>query len=253
VAEAAAREHSPTLGSGPGAPGPDPQSEPSLVRSAFSGVALLWRVRWLRAVQILAVVHVLFAVGPWMVALPVLIVEREQPVSVYAAVLGAFSAGTVLGALLGGRITGRSRGLTALALLGLFGITALAPAVTAATPLLIAAFLAGGLGQQAFDVVKMAGLRREVPPDAHGRAFSADFFFSFASLPVGQVIGALLLRQFSPEAIMLWAGGLVLVTTALTVLPREVRRFSDAPDAPATVAGYPPVASPVAKEDSRAG
>ncbi|MFD3544594.1 MFS transporter [Streptomyces sp. NPDC058655] len=211
---------------GPGEP-EEPQ-EP-LLRSALGGLAVLWRVRWLRYVQLLAVVHVLFAVGPWMVALPVLIIEREHSAGVYALVLGAFAAGTVAGAFLGGRIRGSRRGLYALGLLGLFGVTALAPVLTESVLLLTAAFVVGGIGQQAFDVVKMAGLRREVPERLHGRAFSADFFFSFASLPLGQLLGAALLRFLDAEAIMLWAGALVLVTTALTMLSPDTRRFGSRP------------------------
>lgn len=204
------------------------QEEP-LWRTALAGLAALWRVRWLRHMQVLAMVHVLFAVGPWMVALPVLVIERGHSASVYALVLGAFAGGTVLGALVGGRITGPRRGLYALMLLVLFGVTAMSPVLTDFVPLVMAAFVVGGVGQQAFDVVKMAGLRRDIPEPLHGRAFSADFFFSFASLPLGQAIGALFLRFVSPEHIMLFAGVLVVVTTCAAMLGADARRFSSTP------------------------
>lgn len=200
----------------------------SLLRAAVGGLLVLWRVRWLRQVQTLAVIHVLFAVGPWMVALPVLVIERGHSASLYALMLGAFAAGTVLGALVGGRITGPRRGLYSLVLLALFGITAMSPALTGSVPLITATFVLGGIGQQAFDVVKMAGLRRDVPERLHGRAFSADFFFSFASLPLGQAFGALLLRFVSPERIVLAAGVLVLVTTCVAMVSAEARRFASA-------------------------
>ncbi|MBU7597566.1 MFS transporter [Streptomyces sp. P38-E01] len=203
-----------------------------LWRTAVGGLAALWRVRWLRHMQILAVVHVLLAVGPWMVALPVLVIERGHSASVYAVVLGAFAAGTVAGALLGGRITGPRRGLYSLALLALFGLTAMSLVLTDFLPLVIAAFVVGGVGQQAFDVVKMAGLRRDIPESLHGRAFSADFFFSFASLPLGQAIGALLLRFVSAENIMLWAGVLVVVTSCAAMAGADARRFASATSAP---------------------
>ncbi|MCK1794880.1 MFS transporter [Streptomyces sp. XM4193] len=210
---------------------PGDADEP-LWRTAVGGLAALWRVRWLRQMQILAVVHVLLAVGPWMVALPVLVIERGHSASVYAVVLGAFAAGTVAGALLGGRITGPRRGLYSLALLALFGLTAMSLVLTDFLPLVIAAFVVGGVGQQAFDVVKMAGLRRDVPESLHGRAFSADFFFSFASLPLGQAIGALLLRFVSAENIMLWAGVLVVVTSCAAMAGADARRFASGPLAP---------------------
>ncbi|WP_079077467.1 MFS transporter [Streptomyces sp. Root369] len=209
-------------GDGPGEP------EPSLLRSALRGLTVLWRIPWLRSVQLLAVVHVVFAVGPWMVALPVFLVERDHSATLYGFVLGAFAIGNAVGALVGGRIGGPRRGLYALALLALYGLTVLAPVASGSLVLLTAAFVAGGIGQQAFDVAKMTGLRRDVPEELHGRAFSADFFFSFASLPLGQLLGAALLRFADPRTIMLWGGALVLVSTAAVTLRADVRRFSSA-------------------------
>ncbi|MGW2448689.1 MFS transporter [Streptomyces sp. NPDC001675] len=225
----------------PGKAGPEPDgpagglrsddaddAEPSLLRTALQGLAVLWRIPWLRHVQLLAVVHVVFAVGPWMVALPVFLIERGHSATVYGFVLGAFAVGNAVGALVGGRIGGRHRGLYALALLALYGVTVLAPVMTGSVLLLAAAFFAGGVGQQAFDVVKMTGLRRDVPEELHGRAFSADFFFSFASLPLGQLLGAGLLRFADARSIMLWGGALVLVSTAAVAVRPDVRRFASA-------------------------
>ncbi|MFF7945756.1 MFS transporter [Streptomyces griseorubiginosus] len=210
---------------GPG----EPEPEPSLLHSALQGLIVLWRIPWLRSVQLLAVIHVVFAVGPWMVALPVFLVEGGHSATLYGFVLGAFAIGNAVGALVGGRIGGPRRGLYALALLALYGLTVLAPVASGSLVLLTVAFVAGGIGQQAFDVAKMTGLRRDVPEELHGRAFSADFFFSFASLPLGQLLGAALLRFADPRTIMLWGGALVLVSTAAVTLRPDVRRFSSAP------------------------
>lgn len=200
----------------------------SLLQAALGGLAVLWRVRWLRHVQVLAVIHVVLAVGPWMVALPVFVIESGYSTSVYALVLGAFAAGTVLGALVGGRITGPRRGLYALILLAFFGLTAMSPVLVGSVWLVTAAFVIGGIGQQSFAVVKLAGLRRDVPERLHGRAFSADFFFSFASLPLGQAFGAVLLQFVGPDRILVGAGVLVIVTTCVTMLGADVRRFASA-------------------------
>ncbi len=226
-------------GDGPGEPEPEP--EPSLLHSAMQGLIVLWRIPWLRSVQLLAVVHVVFAVGPWMVALPVFLVEGGHSATLYGFVLGAFAIGNAVGALVGGRIGGPRRGLYALALLALYGLTVLAPVASGSLVLLTVAFVAGGIGQQAFDVAKMTGLRRDVPEELHGRAFSADFFFSFASLPLGQLLGAALLRFADPRTIMLWGGALVLVSTAAVTLRPDVRRFSSAPVATSVPAAPTPL------------
>jgi len=50
----------------------DNQDSPkqSLLRSSVQGLTVLWCIQWIRIVESLAVVHVLLAVGPWMVAMP---------------------------------------------------------------------------------------------------------------------------------------------------------------------------------------
>ncbi|MFF7047394.1 MFS transporter [Streptomyces griseorubiginosus] len=237
-----ASEEPETSRPGSDSPGePAPESESSLLHSALQGLIVLWRIPWLRSVQLLAVIHVVFAVGPWMVALPVFLVEGGHSATLYGFVLGAFAIGNAVGALVGGRIGGPRRGLYALALLALYGLTVLAPVASGSLVLLTAAFVAGGIGQQAFDVAKMTGLRRDVPEELHGRAFSADFFFSFASLPLGQLLGAALLRFADPRTIMLWGGALVLVSTAAVTLRPDVRRFSSAPAAAAVPAAPTPL------------
>jgi len=218
----------------------DDQDSPkqSLLRSSVQGLTVLWCIQWIRIVESLAVVHVLLAVGPWMVAMPVAILAVEGSASAYASLLSAFAAGTVAGALLGGRVRGSARGGISLVLLAAFGVTALAPAVIDSLPVLIALFILGGAGQQAFDVVKMAAMRSEVPERLHGRAFSADFFFSFAALPLGQVVGAFALHFVDARQILLWSGVLVIMTICVPLLlSADTRRFASAApeysDAPA--------------------
>lgn len=61
-------------------------------------------------------------------------------------------------------------------LLSLFGFTVFMPALTTSLPVLLIAFVLGGVGQEACDVVKMTAMRKEIPEKYRGRAFSADFF-----------------------------------------------------------------------------
>ena len=68
-------------------------------------------------------------------------------------------------------------------------------------------------------------MRRAVPQEEHGRAFSADFFFSFAALPLGQLLGAAVLGFASPHLILVCAGVFVLATGLLPLLNRDVRTF----------------------------
>ncbi|MGQ0574515.1 MAG: MFS transporter [Pseudonocardia sp.] len=206
---------------------PDP--EPSLLRTSLAGLRIMWTTRWLRWVQLMAVVQVLLAVGPWMVALPLAVVADDgQPLASYGLLLGGFAAGTVVGALVGGRIRVGARGLVAVPSLALFGLTALALDLSSDPLVLTAVFALGGLGTQVFDVLKIDAIRRQVEPGVLGRALSADFFFSFAALPLGQVLGAVALRFATPTEVLRIAGVVVLVTGLLPLLDPDVRRFGTA-------------------------
>ena len=55
--------------------------EVPLARIAITGLGILWRRPWLRHIQVLAVAQVLFAVGPWMVALPVAVAGADTRAS----------------------------------------------------------------------------------------------------------------------------------------------------------------------------
>lgn len=204
----------------------DDEDDGSLVREAFSGLKLLWNIRWVRVVQLISVLHVVLAVGPWTVILPVVILRRSDATGSYGLLLSAFALGAVGGALLGGRIRGAHRGVWAMLLLSLFGFTVMTPGLTGFMPVLLIAFVAGGVGQEACDVVKMAAMREQIPESYRGRAFAADFFFSFAALPIGQVLGAVLIRDFDGPAILIFAGVTVLATSLLSLAVSDMRRFS---------------------------
>lgn len=198
----------------------------SLVREALSGLSLLWNIRWVRLVQVISVLHVVLAVGPWTVILPVVILSRSDTTGAYGLLLSAFALGAFGGALLGGRIRGAHRGAWAMLLLSLFGFTVLTPGLSGFLPVLLIAFVAGGVGQEACDVVKMAAMREQIPENYRGRAFAADFFFSFAALPIGQVLGAILIRDLDGRTVLVLAGLTVLATSLLSLAVSDVRRFS---------------------------
>ena len=61
-------------------------------REVLDGVRLVWKIRWLTALQAIAVIHVLLAVAPWMVLVPVLAQRELGGVGTYGILLGAFAA-----------------------------------------------------------------------------------------------------------------------------------------------------------------
>lgn len=203
-----------------------------LVRDAVAGLKPLWNIPWIRIVHCISLLHVLLAVGPWTVILPTVVLAQSGSTARYGMLLSAFALGAVGGALLGGKIRGPHRGIWAMLLLSLFGFTVFTPALTAELPLLVLAFVLGGVGQEACDVVKMTAMRKEIPEKYWGRAFSADFFFSFAALPVGQLIGAALVSILDAHTLLIVAGAMVSMTSLLVLLSADMRRFATSQSAP---------------------
>ncbi len=198
----------------------------ALAQEALTGLGIVWRRPWLRYVQMLAVAQVLFAVGPWMVALPIVITNADSDgVRNYGLVLAAFAAGAILGSLIGGRVSVRRPGLIALPCLAVFGVAALATGLSAQLGTQLVAYFLAGVGTQIFDILKLRAIRRSVPENEHARAFSADFFFSFAALPLGQIIGTTLVSSMGAETVLAFGGIFVLATGLIPLSSREVREF----------------------------
>ncbi|MCW2504357.1 MAG: 2-acyl-glycerophospho-ethanolamine acyltransferase [Actinomycetia bacterium] len=221
----------------------------SVWRSALAGVQVVLRLRWLAALEGMAIVHTLLAVGPWYVLLPTIAVERYGSVQSYGLFLTAFGVGGVLGALAGGRIRSQVRGRIALAGIGTFGFCCLVLAWQVPMAVVVAVFVVGGFGTQMFDVVKTTAIQQTVERQFLGRVFSLDFFAAMVMMPFGQVLAGFLVGSLSMESIMATAGVIVLVTTFLLLFIPQIAGFggrgsppdqaaaSDAPaDEPKTVA-----------------
>jgi MFS family permease len=194
-------------------------------RSALAGIQVVLRLRWLAALEGMAMVHTLLAVGPWYVLLPTIAIHRYHSVEAYGLFLTAFGVGGVVGAISGGRIRSRARGLIALAGIGTFGLCCLVLAWQIPAAVIAAVFVLGGIGTQMFDVIKTTAIQQSVERSLLGRVFSLDFFATFVTMPIGQVLGGVLVSYFAPESIMRVAGVIVLATTLLPLLAPHIAAF----------------------------
>jgi MFS family permease len=166
----------------------------------------------------MALVHVLLAVAPWIVLLPVVSDRRLGGIESYGTLLGAFAAGAVPGALLGARVRVRLRGLVVLGGLMPFGLCCVALASTTELWVLMGAFFVAGAGTELTDVVKMTEVQRQVPDEFLGRVFALDFFASFVTMPLGQLLTGLVVAPGMEQTALWFAGILILVTTPLVAL-----------------------------------
>lgn len=199
----------------------------SMWRDALGGFRAVWKLRWLTALEVMAMVHVLLAVAPWVVLLPVVADRELGGIESYGLLLGSFAAGAVGGALLAPRVRVRRRGLVVLAGLMPFGVCCIALWWTTQMWVLMVVFVLAGAGTEFTDVIKMTAIQQQVPEDFLGRVFALDFFASFVTMPLGQLLTGLLVAPGVERSALAFAGMLILVTTPLVALVPGVATLGD--------------------------
>ncbi|MBO3136916.1 MFS transporter [Dermatophilus congolensis] len=202
----------------------------SMVREALDGLRVVIDLKWPGVLELMALVHVLLAVGPWMVLLPFVAAEGGGNLYGYGATLSAFAVGGGLaGAPLAGAIVDRLRrpGTWAVVAIGLFSLACFALAGGMPWYFVLGMSFVAGAGTQFFDVVTRTAIQRQVPRSHLGRVFAIDFFASFAAMPAGQLLAGFVVS--SPEQArfaMAISGFVVVVISSLVLLSPAVRRLS---------------------------
>lgn len=87
-----------------------------------------------------------------------------------------------------------------------------------------------GLGMDTFTVLWQTTMQREVPPEALSRVASYDAFGSMVFGPVGVLLAGPAAVHFGAHRALLACAGLIVVSTLLALLSREVRTLR-APEA----------------------
>jgi len=210
----------------------------SAVRDALEGLRAVRDRPWVLAVLVMATLHLMFAVAPVFVLLPVIARARLGGNSAYSLMLVLFGVGALVGTLVAARWRPRRPGLVAL--LGLLPWTGvmLALANPFARWWVGAWYLVGGFGVELFTIMWVTALQRDVPAELLARVTSLDYLVSLALMPVGYALAGPAADAFGPAAV-LWAGAGVLVVSTLAILPVPgVTRFATPPrPIPAAVPG----------------
>jgi MFS family permease len=143
--------------------------------------------------------------------------------AMWGFIVGAQSAGALVGALLAGHIVPR-RPLV----LGMLATTvlaapllalALAPRVLVLVP---AAFVAGVAITQ-FGIAWESSLQRHIPPDRLARVASFDALGSFSAIPLGEALVGPAAEHFGLTPVLLVAAMLVVAGSFAALLSRDVR------------------------------
>lgn len=196
------------------------------------GLRETWRLPWLRvSLPYFAFVNMAVA-GSLGVALPFLFVSPGDAsgAGAYALILTSLAIGSVLAAVLLGRVGERIRRRGPIAYSGVVavGLSVLVlPFASTAVVYLVAATL--GAGVIVFGALWDTLLQTLVPSELLGRVVSVDLFASFALLPIGYLLIGEAASAWSPTAVMVVAGTLV-AASALALMSTAAVRNVDGPE-----------------------
>ncbi len=201
-----------------------------LLSSIGDGLALVWRDKALRYYfGLIALVNLLMT-GPISVGIPVLAGSRYTGgAAAFGIILSAFGGGSLVGVILAGarprpsarRFPMLMLGLTAamgigLALLGL--LSSLVPATV------VAALMGLGQGYVVIQFITWLQLRTE--PHMLGRMMSVLLFSVVGLTPLSSAVAGALI-QWSPSAVMVGAGALMVAIIGFAALSPSVWRMGD--------------------------
>jgi MFS family permease len=205
------------------------QTSNSFVRDLVEGWGEFIAHRWLWTIVVQFSLMLIGFFGAFMVLGPVVADRELSGPSSWAAIVGAQSAGLLVGGLL--VVRWRASRPLLVATLGVF--TAAGPMACLAlglpAPVVAAMAFANGLAMEVFAVYWYTALQEQVAPEALARVSSYDALGSIGLSPIGLLAAGPLADSIGIDA-TLWIGvGLVVVPTALVLLVPEVRNLRSSP------------------------
>jgi MFS family permease len=160
------------------------------------------------------------------VVLPMVSRDRYGTEAVLATAVTAYTAGALLGALVIARWRPRSQGWAAMAGLACYGFAPLSLWLPAHPALLVAAYVAAGVGIELFNVPWFTATQREVEPRLLARVSSLDFMLSYGLAPVGLALIAPAIDAFGPGPVLAACTLACFLAPAAVALVPTARHFS---------------------------
>lgn len=209
------------------------------------GIAWLWRQQYVLIVNLAAsATNMLFQI----VTLVVIVAEQRRGAapSLIGLVLGGFGFGGVAGSLAGGWLAKRLRPNT-IVLVAIWLWPALTPLVALTGGPVVLAILLASLAFMgaAWNIAGSTIFYRMVPDRLIGRVSSVGSLFAFGALPVGSLLGGLLIQALGPQSAGLIVAAGMLMVAVLTTAHPSVRHgpSSAAPHQNSDSPGPPPATS----------
>jgi len=198
----------------------------SIRREVAEGFRAVLDRPWIGLGIAMATSHLVFALAPWFVLLPVIATTELGGADVFGALLAVDGVGAIVGALLAARWRPRLPGVVALIALlpsGFVLLTLIGPAPLAVVGIWV---LLSGVGEAVFDVYWTTGIQRDVPEHLLARVFSLDYVGSLALMPLGYALTGPAVDAFGRDAVLVVGTAVVLVSTLPLLAVPSVRRFA---------------------------
>ncbi|MCE7002806.1 MFS transporter [Kibdelosporangium philippinense] len=163
------------------------------------------------------------------VALPLVSRDRYGTEAVLAAATTAYSVGALVGALIMARWRPRNQGWAAFGGLALFGLAPLSMLFPVHPVVIVAAFVAVGIGIELFNVPWFTATQREVEPAKLARVSSLDFMVSYGLAPIGLALFAPAINAFGLSAVLAACAAMCVLAPALAAVVPSSRHLARTP------------------------
>lgn len=207
-------------------------AQPGVLASIREGFGYVWEDASLRAFIIYMVVTTFVAMGPQMVAMPVLAGERLGGMRSYGVMMSASGAGAVLGSLLAGVFTASNRALGIImmvfAIIRGIGTGLFAYIDTTTEAILIMGVM--GLLMGYSSILFMTWIQRRIQMEFLGRVMSLVMLSVMGLQPLSQAFTGWFLDTAGLTPLFMGIGVFLSITGALALLSRDIRRMGLPPE-----------------------
>lgn len=216
-------------------------SQPGIIRELAEGWSEVRSRTWLWVVIAQFAVVLMAWYGGFSVLGPVVARAHLGGPAAWGTITGAESLGLIAGGLVALRFRPR-RPMLFIVLSGAsIAITPLALGLLWPVPLICCAAFLLGVGLEIMMVLWTVALARNIPPDKLARVSSYDAVGSVMAMPVGALLAGPIAAWAGVRPTEYGAAALILVASALALLPRDIRTLRAGDLAgPATVAAVAP-------------
>lgn len=183
---------------------------------------------WVGASILMATLIMTFSVAPAFLAAPIVARERLGGAAAYGALFTALGVGSIIGALVAGRIRTSRPGLV-----GVCGIFTIFGSVGSLAVLPLAGVLVfwaiAGIGVTVFSVMWLTALQQDIPDRVLGRVMALDWLGSQGLMPVGYALAGVVIAATGTRPMLIGCAVIVLIAAPLPLLVRGGKTFSTPP------------------------